>query len=531
MTTRACLPPCTHLQANAGAVARLRRLIALCSILASSFVGSSGVAQTSSAPPTSLGLPRVSAEASVQALRERLGEILSGSAGGGVTAAVLAVSLDRGDTLFSRNADVPLVPASNMKLYSTAAALYYLGDSFRYTTSLYATSPIQNGEILGDLILFGTGDPTVSGRMLDDPLVVYRVFADSLASLGVRRIAGDIVGDGSYFDDEWTGPGWLDSDLDDSYGAPVGALAFAENVVTLRVQPGVVGGAARVTTVPATTGLAVENRVRTVLSGSSSVSLQRSEAGLILSGQIRRGASAITRTTPVVDPANYAAAALRAALEARGIVVVGGVRSVHTEAESSISGNRVDTGTRLLAVHFSAPLAEIVSVTNHVSQNMFAEVLLKTVGKAVGGEGSYSAGAEAVSRILEDEVGADTRGLSLIDGSGLSRTNRLTARTTVHLLDYMAESREGATFMASLPQAATADGLRRMTGTAAARNLRAKTGTVRNVSALSGYVRSGNGERLAFSIIFNGVPSTAAAKDVENRIGAALAAFNRNSPR
>jgi D-alanyl-D-alanine carboxypeptidase/D-alanyl-D-alanine-endopeptidase (penicillin-binding protein 4) len=446
---------------------------------------------------------------------------------------VLAVSLDRGDTLFALNPDRPLAPASNAKLFSTAAALYYLGPDFRFSTFLLADGPVRDGVLAGDLILYGTGDPSISGRMLEGPSAVLRRLAASLDDAGIRRIAGDVVGDGSYFDDEWVGPGWEEGDLDDWYGAPVGGLSLAENVVTVRVTPGRAGGPAVIRTMPETRGLALDNRVRTVRSGTSRVSFQRSDGRLVATGQVRAGGGGITRSVPVVDPANLAAAALRAVLEERGIEISGGVRTVRRPQESRVSfsgGGALAAGApRVLAAHLSPPLAQVAAVTNHVSHNLFAEALLKTVGRVVLGEGTFAAGAEAVRTFLESELGAEPPEITQVDGSGLSRNNLLTARTTVRLLDYLPRSGFWESFFSSLPAAAVPDGLeQRMRGTPAAGNLRAKTGTIRRVSALSGYVTSADGERIAFSILANGVPSTARAKRSEDAIGARLAAFSRN---
>lgn len=460
----------------------------------------------------------------VAALRRDLAGLVAGVEG--ATTAVLVVSLSRGDTLFSLNPDLPLSPASNMKLYSTAAALYYLGPDFRFSTQLLADGPVRAGVLEGDLILHGTGDPTLADRLLPATLSTFRAFADTLAMLGVRAVRGDLVGDASHFDAEWVGPGWLANDLSAAYGAPVGALSLAENVVTLRVTPGAVGAPARIATVPATRGLAVQNRVTTVSSGATSVRAEHGPGGIVLTGRVRRGTSGASRTIPVRDPANFAAAALAAVLEERGIRVEGGVRSVY-RAAGSRGGPAGAPLPRVLATHLSPALAELVTVTNHVSQNLYAESILKAVGRAVAGEGSFAAGARAVAALLRNEARVDAGALRLVDGSGLSRTNRLTARSTVHLLEYMTRANVSTAYLASLPQAGSARGLARMYGTPAAGNLRAKTGTVRNVSALGGYVTTAGGERLAFSIMTNAIASTARAKAMEDRIGALLARFAR----
>lgn len=482
-------------------------------------------------------VPAAAAEtsAAVQDLQRDLRRIIAAPGWSSDEYGVLVVSLERGDTLFSLNADLPLTPASNTKLFSTAAALHYLGEDFRFSTFLFADGRIDQGVLQGDLILYGTGDPSISQRLLAGPDSVLGAMADSLAAAGVREITGDVVGDGSFFDAQWVGPGWLETDLDHGYGAPVGALAVAENIATIRFLPAAPGRRASIRTVPETWGIALDNRVVTVSNGANRVSFQRQNGTLIATGQVRAGTGGMTRTIPVVDPANFAAAGLRAALAERGIIVRGEVRSVRDRANSrvalNVAGASDSKAPRLIAVHHSRPLREITGVTNRVSQNLYAEAMLKSMGRVVSGEGSYAAGVDAVRRFLQTELGVDPVQVGLVDGSGLSRTNRISARLIVRLLDYMARSSVWEEYYTSLPEAGRSNGLEhRMRGTAAARRLRAKTGTVRHVSALSGYVVSADGERLAFSILANGVPSTARAKRTEDEIGARLASFSRGSP-
>jgi D-alanyl-D-alanine carboxypeptidase/D-alanyl-D-alanine-endopeptidase (penicillin-binding protein 4) len=376
------------------------------------------------------------------------------------THAVLVVSLDRGDTLFSWNADERLTPASNLKLFSTAAALHYLGPEFRWSTYLLSGGDLRGGVLAGDLVLFGTGDPTLGSARFPGTARALDALADSLRALGVREVAGSVVADGSFFDPRLRAEGWTREDLASWYGAPVSAVVTAEN-----------------------------------LSGGR----------------------------PVDEPLRVAADRFRAALARAGIAVRGGVRTVR-EPSLSLAGfhaRRPGTGARVLATHRSPALREVVRVTNHVSHNLFADEALKTVGRVAIGEGSFGAGERAVARMLPD---ADPP--RMLDGSGLSRLDRASARTVVALLAAMARSPESAAFRESLPVAGSRTGLRRMWNTEAAGNLRAKTGTLATVSSLSGYVTAANGERLAFAIIANAV-RPAAAKETENRIGARLARFRR----
>jgi serine-type D-Ala-D-Ala carboxypeptidase/endopeptidase (penicillin-binding protein 4) len=482
----------------------------------------------------------VSAE--VAQLRNDLERTIRASGWAGAEWGVMAVSLDRGDTIFSMNADRHISPASNQKLFSTAAALYYLGPEFRYSTYVLADGPIQNGVLSGDVILYGTGDPAISARLLGRSRGPLEELADSLVANGIREVTGEVVGDGSYLDDRHIGEGWRREYRLASYSAPVGALSFAENLINLRVTPGAAAGQpAQFRSIPATSGLALHNEVRTVASGATRVRFDHDdERGMIISGQIARGSAGVTRVMPVVDPANFTAAAFRAVMEERGIIVRGGVRTVahpgnsrvgmHARAAAENGNGR--RAPRVLGVHLSPSVQELANVTNQISQNMYAEALLKTVGRAVLGDGSARGGAEAIRYMLECEAGLNPEALQIVDGSGLSRLNRVTPRATIHLLSFMSRSALWENYYATLPEAAAPGELRhslrnRLGATPAARNLRAKTGTISGVSSLAGYVTSASGERIAFAIYVNETPSTAIAKRIEDAIGIRLARFDR----
>jgi LysM repeat protein len=278
-----------------------------------------------------------------------------------------------------------------------------------------------------------------------------------------------------------------------------------------------------------------------VTSGGTSIRFSYDPTGLAIEGRIARGHPGVSRTVTVTDPANYAAAAFRNVLEEAGVVVHGGVTTVRIADASPVTGRRQAQGDgagpppRVIGTHLSPTLGEVATVTNHVSQNLFAEALFKTVGRVVIGEGTFAAGARAVLYFMECEKPVDFSGLHIVDGSGLSPENRVTARVTIHLLDLMTRTEVADVFRESLPMAASPRGgahsLRnRMGGTPAANNLRAKTGTISNVSSLSGYVEAANGELLAFSIYVNGVPSTWTAKRMEDAVGVRLARFTRPEP-
>jgi D-alanyl-D-alanine carboxypeptidase/D-alanyl-D-alanine-endopeptidase (penicillin-binding protein 4) len=451
---------------------------------------------------------------------------------------VTVVSVDRGDTLFTHNPDLPLAPASNMKLYTTTAALYYLGPNYRYSTYLLSGGDLRDGVLGGDLVLYGTGDPSLSFRFHGNSYASMQAFADSIAALGVKEIRGDIVGDGSYFQGYAAGYDWDPNYMNTSYAVPSSALSLNENLVTLRITPGPqVGTPAVIQGQPGGTWLNVQNETTTTAGGGTAIDARRWQYGgpVVVRGRIRRGAGVITRVVVAADPAQYAAAALREALEDKGIKVDGRARAVYDSAQSPVTGRAVFAPAfgrgqplHVLTVYQSPALLEILDILMHLSHNMFAEQTLRTVGRVALGSGSAPGGHRAVMDMLGCETGRDTSSLLLhqIDGSGLSPEDRTTTRSMVQLLTVAARLPLFPSLWLTLPEAGHAH-LRRMIGTAAQNNLRAKTGTIDNVSALSGYVRAADGERLAFSIISNGDPSTWKAKRVEDAIGSRLAAFSR----
>ncbi len=482
---------------------------------------------------------RAAAVAAVSALSQEVERAIVSQRWRGDHWGVLVVSLDAGDTLVSHEPTRELEPASNLKLFTTAAALHYLGPEFRYTTYLAGTGPMQRGVLQGDLVLYGTGDPTPSGKFYEPEQGAYEALADSLVEMGVRRIAGDMVGDGSYFEGRPVGSGWEMRYVTHTYAAQGAALSYNDNVATLHVKPAdSVGAPPRVEVLPAG-AVQLRNEAKTVASGRSWIEVERAgyDAPIVVRGQIQRSHAGLWRAVPVVDPARFAASVMRDLLAERGITVEGAVRAVHDPSESPITGKHVfapslenSPAIQVLAVHHSPPLIDIIRVINQRSHNVYAEAVLRTLGRVTEGRGSVEGGQSAVHALLEDVGGGAASMVHMDDGSGLSPLNRVTPAAVIDLLRYMADSAHFDDFLTTLPEAATSRGLRRMQNTPAAGNLRAKTGTIEHVSALSGYVRARNGERLAFSIISNGVPSTWKAKRIEDRIGARLAAFDRPVP-
>jgi len=472
----------------------------------------------------------------IHGLRAALDALVAHPARAQAAWGVLAVSLDSGDTLYAFNPSQPLAPASNMKLLTTAAALNYLGPEYRFQTFLLTDGRVSGGVLHGNVYLYGTGDPTLGKRYDQNPAAALRAFADTLVALGVREIRGDVIGDGSYFQGDGSGEGWMATYLPSWFAAPAGALSVHENLVRLIVRPGNAPGARpKVEYVPGGRGIAVVNLATTGGGGRIRVRRFDFDAPILIEGAISSGES--IHDVPVGDPARYAAAIFRDHLEARGIVVDGGLRVIRTTEASPVSGRRIHApafddgpGILVLAVHASPRLRDILLVINHESHNFYADQVFRSVGRVAAGEGSVRGGEQAVRRLLAG-TNADTAGLVMMDGCGLSPLNRVSPGTFVALLDRMAKSGWGEEFQRLLPIAGRTERFRRMGGTVAEGNLRAKTGTIDAVSALAGYVNTADGELVAFSIMSNGVGSTANSKHVENLIGIQLAEFSRSATR
>ena len=448
---------------------------------------------------------------------------------------VMVVSLDRGDTLLALAPDSAMAPASNLKLLTSAAALRELGADFRYRTWLLTDGVVANGTLQGNLVLYGTGDPGISDRFYATKEAVFEELAEQLLAVGITRVTGDLVGDASFFPGPLRPSGWEPDDLNDHFAAAVSALSFNENVVSMRVDPAASSGLPpAVHTLPDHAGLAVDNQAVTT-EGRGSLLIGRDDplAPVVIQGAIQRGGRPAWREITVSVPAAFSISVLRFVLESRGVRVMGCERVVALPHESPLGGPRVTAPafqraprTRILATHVSPPLRDYLAVVNKKSNNLFTELVFRGLGRDRFGSGSPEASARAVAASLAP-MGVDTAGLTQLDGSGLSAGNRVRVATFVDVLSRMASSENWREFWATLPEAGNRRELARMYRTPAAGNLRAKTGTIQGVSALSGVVQSQDGERLAFSIIVNGTPSTTRAKRIENEIGVRLASFSR----
>jgi D-alanyl-D-alanine carboxypeptidase/D-alanyl-D-alanine-endopeptidase (penicillin-binding protein 4) len=416
-------------------------------------------------------------------------------------------SLDTGEHLFDLNAGRLMMPASNMKIVTLAAAADVLGWDHRFATTLETSAPVDAGAsvgvLRGDLIVRGGGDPTINTRDKRAAAVLDE-WAAALQAAGIRTIEGRIIGDDQSFDDEGIGPGWAWDYLQFGYAAPVGALQFNENMATLTVRPAAeAGDPAQVTLTPGA-GLTILTRVATVAAGSPATLDYRrrlDQPVLEVSGSIAAGSAPLERTVAVVNPTIFFAQSLKDGLIARGIAVTGAAADLDDVA-AELAGSASER--RTIVETMSPPLREIATVLMKVSQNLYAETLLKATGAARGGLGTFEGGLTAVRSALASWGVPDDAYVNA-DGSGLSRYNYLAASTVTAVLEHeYKDDRHRDAFVATLPIAGKDGSIAtRMRRTRAEGNAVAKTGSISNVRALSGYVRTRDGEMLVFSILAN----------------------------
>jgi D-alanyl-D-alanine carboxypeptidase/D-alanyl-D-alanine-endopeptidase (penicillin-binding protein 4) len=478
---------------------------------------------TPTATPSTLTRQTNAAPATLEDLRARLREILSKPEFAASRMTVKIASLDTGRVLFEQDADKWMQPASNLKLYTVAAALDRLGPDYRFVTSVYAPArPDASGAIHGDLIVYGRGDPSYATRFNaagdSDYYRAIDELAANIASAGVRRVEGDLVGDESYFSGSPLPAGWEWDDLQWWYGAEVSALTVNDNSVDLTVRPGArVGDPCVITVGPSVSLVTVVDRTRTDVRGARrelSVTRPLGQSTIEIRGTMPIDDRGFAASVAVSHPSLVFATMLRTALERRGVVITGQTRTVDAQARADTNKPLQVSSLVEIATRQSPPLSVIAAKTLKPSQNLYAELILRALGKATASDPrqtSGEAGMAAVKSFLAG-AGVDPSRVVMLDGSGLSRADLVTADATVRLLTYMNSHRAGTVFRDALPVAGVDGTLRtRMKGTAAQGNVRAKTGTLGTATSLSGYVLSAAGERLVFSLMINNPPLDADA--------------------
>ena len=443
-------------------------------------------------------------------------------------------SLTTGKVLYAKNPDNLFTPASNTKLFTTAAALALIGADYRFRTTVETNGSLdKHGRLSGDLTLIGRGDPNLSGRELpydlrtqrnDHPIKVLEDLADSLVIKGVKYVDGDLVADDSYFAFERYGEGWSQDDLVWGDGAPVSALTINDNVVFVNILPADrAGERAFVTIVPFADYYHVDNRIMTTPAGTTRRIFFNREPGstaLTLWGEMPIDDKGANEALAIDDPAAFAAGLFRSLLEKRGITVYGRQRTHHTELAGlstfSVTATAESRGGEgdfprpgqpiqglVLATFESKPLIEDIRVINKVSQNLHAEILLRLLGREKGTAPTIDSGLEVLRGFLT-KAGVPSEQYVFYDGSGLSRQNLVTPLAIVTLLTYASRQPWGTAFRDTLPLAGVDGSLAdRFKGTIAQGRIHGKTGALGGVKTLSGYATTNRGDKIAFSILTN----------------------------
>jgi D-alanyl-D-alanine carboxypeptidase/D-alanyl-D-alanine-endopeptidase (penicillin-binding protein 4) len=425
---------------------------------------------------------------------------------------IKAVSLRSGKVIFEYDSEKYFMPASNQKSFTVAAALELLGPDFRFVTSVFAPSmPDKDGVINGDLRVFGRGDVSISKTFHNgDETKAVDALVDRIAAAGVKRVQGSIVGDESYFKGFPIPSSWEWDDLQWYYGAEVSALPINDNVVELAVLPTAQGAPCRINITPLDSLYQIENTCTTgPASAKRTLAIHKhlDKNVLEISGVLPLGNEGHRGPIALSRPAELFVALLKQRLEARGIPVSGGSRLLPRGSTPN------DTPVEIARLE-SPPLSLIAAKTMKPSQNMYTEVLLWTLGEEIGrrsgGSGDSSTLGLSVLKSFLRQAGIPDDGILPTDGSGLSRHNLMTPAANVRLYEYMAkESKNSAVWRNSLPIGGIDGTLaNRFKGTAAANNVKGKTGTINQVSALTGYVTTAGGDELAVSVMVNGVAET-----------------------
>jgi D-alanyl-D-alanine carboxypeptidase/D-alanyl-D-alanine-endopeptidase (penicillin-binding protein 4) len=528
------------------------------------------------ATPTPRATPAVPAPRTLEVLRARIADVLARPELAPARFTIKVASLDTGAVLFEEDAGKLMMPASNMKLYTVAAALDRLGPDFRFVTSVYADAkPDDKGRIKGDLVVYGRGDPSFATRFAGnaDYFKGINELAARVAAAGVKKIDGNLIGDESYFTGPALGYGWEWDDLQWYYAAPVSALTINDNSFDISVKPGARAGDKAIITLGPQVGgnykwamptgrndlspeLLVENNTRSVERGARrDITIDRPPGTnrVTVGGTIPLGDAGLSESLSATRPAITFVAMLRYALQRQGVEVKGFLRAESAEERGPFA--RDNTKLVEIARRESPPFSEIAAQTLKPSQNLYTELILRALGKQSPPPPSSSPtttdatqataqpaptpdrrtsaqlGSAVVIQFLREAGVRDVEHLSLMDGSGLARQDLISAESTVALLTYMSRHRYAEVFRDALPIAGVDGTLRgRMKGTPAAGNLRAKTGTLSNVSSVSGYVTSAAGERLVFSMMVNHytderVPRT----NLMDQIAVLLASFEGRS--
>ncbi len=409
------------------------------------------------------------------------------------------------EIIYERNTAKMFMPASNQKMYTTAAALCLLGPQYRYATDFVMNGDLTNNGILnGDLVIKGSGDPSWSWRFYDknyDSVMVN--FVDSLKLKGVTEINGNIIGDDNVFDDQSLGYGWSWDDETYYYAAQLSGLSYSENYIDYTLTPDTVtlGNPVIIEPHPQTTYMNLRNDLVTVSSDTATewtYDRERQTNIAWFEGDYRREKGESESTITIHNPTLFTVHVLKERLEEAGIKVTG------SPVDADDLTDSLDySEMQKIFTYYSHPMSDIISKVNRPSQNFIAETLQKTLGAEFGEEGSSREGRK-VQKALYDSLGMDTQNLQIRDGSGLSRHNLVSPNTTTSLLQMMWDHPYRTYYIESFPLSGVTGTIRKRTlGSSAEGNVRAKTGYIGYVRSLSGYTWTQSGEPIIFAIMVN----------------------------
>src|SRR5574338_18941 len=466
-----------------------------CIISGASFAQDSTLAITDSS--------KLTEQNTILELNKELDDIFNDNSFRNANWGVVIQSLKSGEYFYKRNEDKFFVPASNLKLFTTAAGLLLLGGDYRFSTNIYLNGYQSGSTIYGDLVIQGRGDPTISGIFYNNDInYAYDTWIDSLIDMGVSNIKGNIVGDDNLFDDTGLGNGWAWDYETDWYAAQSSAISFNDNCVDISIHYEPKYDSVIVTSKPSLRSIVILNNVKPA-AGTERTNIEvvreRGTNVITVSGKFRKDADSLITYATVQNPTQFAMIVLKNRLEKRGIRVNGYAIDID-DYERVINYKDLE----LLFTNYSEKLSEIIKVINKGSQNFFAEQLLKTIGLEKIGFGSVANGVTAIKEQFAD-IGLNPENIIMVDGSGLSHLNMVTPRQVVELLKYMYSNKKVFTdFYNSLPIAGVDGTLgKRMKNTSAENVVRAKTGFISYVRSLSGYALTADNEPIAFSMIAN----------------------------
>lgn len=436
----------------------------------------------------------------------------------GVRWGVLVSDLD-GNILLEHNASQRFLPASNTKLFTTAAAFQWLEEFENQGDNLSTHAYLEANSVSShpDLIVIGHGDPSI----VDTPNCKTRCLshlADEIANSGVKEINNLIV-DSTWFPNEkWSG-GWSWEDLQEGYGTAVSALTLNRNELNLAIRPAKqIGHNANASLLEDQGIFELVGNVLTVESDATGVSYERlpGSTNLHISGQIEISAPPQVVRLGVDEPSDLTASRLRQLLVERDIHILGESRVKKHQSDfaiikaagencSGLSGQRPSRNSIPIASLPPPDWNAVLKTTNKASQNLYAEILLRQLGR-ICGNGTGSDGIGVIRQLLDD-AGAESNGYDIFDGSGMSVYNRISPETIVNLLTYASDQEWGELWRNTFPIGGVDGGLKnRFSGTSLEKRIFAKTGTLKGVNALSGYMISSTGKTLAFSILANDRP-------------------------